>query len=92
MRLRQLDEIKYEESSSDLTMSGLDSSERRRRVNISIKDPEKFLNAIKSALRSTNGESFRPEMLDGTLERRPAVITEGFPSAPKVRHCMGRDR
>jgi len=64
MHLRQLHEIKYEENSSDLTMSGLDSSEWRRRVNISIKDPEKFLNAVKNALRSATGESFRPETLD----------------------------
>ena len=64
MHLRQLHEIKYTENSSDLTMSGLDSSARRRRVNISIKDPEKFLNAVKKALRSATGESFGPETLD----------------------------
>jgi hypothetical protein len=64
MHLRQLHEIKYEEKSSDLTMVGLDSSERYRCVYISIKDPEKFLNAIKNALRSGNGEAFRPDTLD----------------------------
>ncbi|ATU93342.1 hypothetical protein B5P45_19755 [Phyllobacterium zundukense] len=64
MHLRQLHEIRYQEDSCDLTISGLDSSEQHRRVHISIKDPEKFLNAIKNALRSANGESFRPKTLD----------------------------
>ena len=64
MRIRELQEIRYQEGLSELRMAGLDSFERYTCVYISIGDPERFLSAIKNALRSADGKPFALDALD----------------------------
>jgi hypothetical protein len=56
MNLRKLCEMRYDEASGTLRMSGQDSFERTASVYVSIGDPEHFLDAIRRALRSNNGK------------------------------------
>jgi hypothetical protein len=56
MNLRKLCEMRYDEASGTHRMSGQDSFEHFASVYIPIGDPEHFLNAIRRALRSNNGE------------------------------------
>jgi hypothetical protein len=53
MRLRELLEIKYEEETGNLKFSGLNPYKEAKSVNISIDNPEEFLNAIKTAFADT---------------------------------------
>jgi hypothetical protein len=50
MRIRDLHEIRYEEVIANLKLSGLNPFKQAKSVNISIDNPEEFLNAIKTAL------------------------------------------
>ncbi|MGH7002996.1 MAG: hypothetical protein ACREIP_03530, partial [Alphaproteobacteria bacterium] len=58
MRIRELKEIRYEEQVGNLKISGLNPFKKTKSVNISIDDPEAFLNAIKSALQDSDGKVF----------------------------------
>ncbi|ATU95596.1 hypothetical protein [Phyllobacterium zundukense] len=59
MRIRELQEIRYEEQSANLKLSGLNPFNAPKSVNISIDDPEEFLNAIKKALSSSDGKTIK---------------------------------
>ncbi len=59
MRIRELQEIRYEEQSANLKISGLNPFKQVKSVNISIDDPEEFLKAIKSALQDSDGKTIR---------------------------------
>jgi hypothetical protein len=56
MRIRELQEIRYEEKSANLKLSGLNAFKSFKSVHISIDDPEEFLNAIKKALSDSDGK------------------------------------
>ncbi|QND55005.1 hypothetical protein HB779_24405 (plasmid) [Phyllobacterium sp. 628] len=56
MRLRELQEIRYEEETANLKLSGLNPFKEAKSVNISIDNPEAFLNAIKTALADPDGK------------------------------------
>lgn len=59
MRLRELQEIRYEEETSNLKLSGLNAFKQAKSVNISIDNPEEFLNAIKTALADAEGKTIK---------------------------------
>ena len=56
MRLRELQEIRYEEETANLKLSVLNPFKEAKSVNISIDNPEAFLNAIKTALADPDGK------------------------------------
>lgn len=59
MRIRELHEIRYEEETANLKLSGLNPFKQAKSVNISIDNPEEFLNAIKTALADADGKTVR---------------------------------
>jgi hypothetical protein len=59
MRLRELHEIRYEEETANLKLSGLNPYKEAKNVNISIDNPEEFLNAIKAALADTEARPIK---------------------------------
>jgi hypothetical protein len=59
MRIRELHEIRYEEETGNLKLSGFNAFKEAKSVNISIDNSEEFLNAIKTALADTEGNSVR---------------------------------
>lgn len=59
MRLRELQEIRYEEETANLKLSGLNPFKEAKSVNISIDNPEAFLNAIKTALSEPDGKPIK---------------------------------
>lgn len=59
MRLRELQEIRYEEETANLKLSGLNAFKQAKSVNISIDNPEEFLNAIKTALADAEGKTIK---------------------------------
>ncbi len=59
MRLRELHEIRYEEETGNLKFSGYNPYKEPKSVNISIDNPEEFLNAIKTALADTEAKTIR---------------------------------
>ena len=59
MRIRELHEIRYEEESGNLKLSGLNPYNEAKSVNISIDNPEEFLNAIKTALADSEAQPIR---------------------------------
>lgn len=59
MRIRELHEIRYEEESGNLKLSGLNPYKEAKSVNISIDNPEEFLNAIKTVLADSEAKPIR---------------------------------
>lgn len=59
MRIRELHEIRYEEETENLKLSGLNPFKQAKSVNISIDNPEEFLNAIKTALADADGKTVK---------------------------------
>jgi hypothetical protein len=59
MRIRELHEIRYEEVTANLKLSGLNPFKQAKSVNISIDNPEEFLNAIKTALADADGKTIK---------------------------------
>ncbi|WP_460896823.1 hypothetical protein [Phyllobacterium sp. K27] len=57
MRIRELQEIRYDERTATLKLSGLNPFKKHKSVRVVIDDPEMFLNAIKKALLDPNGNS-----------------------------------
>lgn len=56
MRIRELQDIRYEDATQALNLSGLNPFKKQKSVVISIDDPEEFLNAIKTALTDPEGK------------------------------------
>ena len=59
MRIRELHEIRYEEKSGNLKLSGLNPFNQAKSVNISIDNTEEFLNAVKTALAGADGKTIK---------------------------------
>lgn len=57
MRIRELQEIQYDERTATIKFSGLNPFKKHRSVRLVIDDPEMFLNAIKKALVDPDGKS-----------------------------------
>lgn len=55
MRIRDLQEIRYDDRTATLKLSGLNQFKKARSVRVAIDDPEQFLNAIKKALSDSEG-------------------------------------
>lgn len=55
MRIRELQEIWYDERTATLKLSGLNPFKKLKSVRVAIDDPEVFLNAIKKALSDPDG-------------------------------------
>ncbi|UXN67470.1 hypothetical protein N8E89_28595 (plasmid) [Phyllobacterium sp. A18/5-2] len=59
LRLRELQEIRYEEETANLKLSGLNAFKLAKSVIISIDNPEEFLNAIKTALADAEDKTIK---------------------------------
>jgi len=59
MRIRELHEIRYEEETAYLKLSGLNPFKQAKSVNISIDKPEEFLNTVKTALADADGKTIK---------------------------------
>ena len=57
MRIRELQEIRYDARTATLKFSGLNPFRKHKSVRVVIDDPEMFLNAIKKALVDPDGSS-----------------------------------
>jgi hypothetical protein len=57
MRIRELQEIRYDGRTATIKFSGLNPFKKHKSVRVVIDDPEMFLNAIKKALVDPDGNS-----------------------------------
>ncbi|PSH63273.1 MULTISPECIES: hypothetical protein [Phyllobacterium] len=56
MRLRELQEMRYDQDTGQLKLSGLNAFNKAKSVTVSIDSPEEFLNAVKTALADADSK------------------------------------